>query len=57
MGELTKEMRARLLQVLTCDVRLGDVRRPLMVALSFTTASLARYYKKDSDELVLPRFN
>ena len=57
MKELTKEMRARLLQALTCDVSLGDVRRPLMVALSFTTASLARYYKKDSDELVLPRFN
>ena len=57
MGELTKEMRARLLQVLTCDVGLGDVRRPLMIALSFTTASLARYYKKDSGELVLPSFN
>ena len=57
MGELTKEMRARLLQVLTCDVDLGNVRRPLMVALSFTTASLARYYKKDPDELALPKFN
>ena len=57
MNDLTKEMRTRLLQMLTCDVNLGNVRRPLMVALSFTTASLAKYYKKDSDELVLPRFN
>lgn len=55
--ELTKEMRARLLQMLTCDVNLGDVRRPLMVALSFTTASLVRYYMKKSDELALPEFN
>ena len=57
MNELTKEMRARLLQMLTCDVNLGDVRRPLMVALSCTTASLAHYYKKEADELALPRFN
>lgn len=57
MNELTKEMRARLLQMLTCDVNLGDVRRPLMVALSCTTASLARYYRKEANELSLPRFN
>ena len=55
--ELTKEMRARLLQMLTCDVNLGDVRRPLMIALSFTTASLSRYYMKKCDELALPEFN
>ena len=57
MDELTKEMRARLMQMLTCDVNLGDVRRPLMVALSSTTASLARYYRKETDELALPRFS
>ena len=56
MSELTKDMRTRLLQMLTCDVNLCETRRPLMVALSFTTASLVRYYKKDSEELVLPRF-
>jgi len=55
MEELTKEMRARLLQMLTCDVMLGDVQRPLMIALSSTTASLARYYMKESNELALPR--
>jgi len=52
--ELTKEMRARLLEMLTCDVRVGDCRRPLMVALSSTTASLARFYKKETDALALP---
>ena len=57
MSELTNEMRARLLQMLTCDVNLGNVRRPLMIALSLTTASLARYYLKASDELALPRFD
>ena len=57
MDELTKEMRSRLLQMLACDVNLGDMRRPLMVALSFTTASLAKYYMKKSDELVLPGFS
>ena len=54
LDELTKEMRARLLEMLTCDVCMGECRRPLMVALSFTTASLARCYKKESDSLCLP---
>lgn len=52
--ELTKEMKARLLQVLTCDVNLGDLTRPLMVALSYTTASFVRAFKRESAELVLP---
>lgn len=52
--ELTKEMKARLLQVLTCDVKLGDLTRPLMVALSYTTASFVRAFKRESAELVLP---
>ena len=51
---LTKEARARLLSVLTCDVSLGGYKRPLMVALSYTTASLVRYFKKEEDQLLLP---
>lgn len=54
--ELTREMRARLLEMLTCDVRIGDVKRPLSIALTFTTASLARYYLGKADELALPEF-
>lgn len=54
--ELTREMRARLLEMLTCDVRLGEVKRPLSVAITFTTASLARYYLGKTDSLTLPEF-
>lgn len=54
MNELTKEMRARLLEMLTCDVKIGDKKSPLMVALSRTTASLVRYYKRESCDLALP---
>ncbi len=54
--ELTREIRARLLEMLTCDVKLGDVKRPLSVALAFTTASLARYYLGKADSLALPEF-
>ena len=53
-SELTKEMRLRLLQVLACDVRLGEFTRPLMVALSHTTASFGRVFKRESTEIVLP---
>lgn len=53
-AELSKEMRARLLQVLSCDVRLGEFTRPLMVALSYTTASFVRAFKREAGELVLP---
>ena len=55
-AELTREMKARLLEMLTCDVRMGGLQRPLMVALSHTTASLVRCYRKDLSELVLPEF-
>ena len=57
LKELSREMKARLLEMLTCDVKLGEVRRPLMVALSYTTASLAAYYRKEVEELSLPRLN
>lgn len=55
--ELTKEMKERLLQMLTCDVNLGEYRRPLMVALSYTTSSLAKYYLGKGESLLLPEFN
>lgn len=56
MRELTKEMKSRLLQMLTCDVQLGEFRRPLQVALTYTTSSLAKYYLGKVGELVLPEF-
>ena len=54
--ELTREMKARLLQALTCDARMGELKRPLMVALTYTTASLAKHYLGKADSLVLPSF-
>lgn len=55
-NELTKEMKARLLQMLTCDVWLGGLRRPLQVALSYTTSSLAKCYLGKVKQLVLPEY-
>ncbi len=40
-NELEKETKAHLLGVLTMDTKVGDRQRPLMLALSETTASLA----------------
>ena len=54
--ELYPGQKKRLLEMLTCDVRMNGLRRPLMVALSYTTASLAKYYLKKADELALPEF-
>lgn len=56
-SELTKEMKTRLLQMLTCDVRLGDFKRPLQVALTYTTSSLAKYFLGKSEKLALPEFD
>ncbi|MCQ2390119.1 MAG: type II CRISPR-associated endonuclease Cas1 [Kiritimatiellae bacterium] len=54
--ELTKEMKARLLQMLTYDVRIGDVSRPLSIAVTITAASLAKYYLGKAETLMLPEF-
>lgn len=54
---LTKDMKARLLQMLACDVRLDGYKRPLMVALSYTTASFVRVFKKETTELALPEMS
>ncbi|TAJ10690.1 type II CRISPR-associated endonuclease Cas1 [Marinilabiliaceae bacterium JC017] len=53
---LAKETKAYLLNVLTCDVCIGVVKRPLMVALSHTTASLARCYSGEEKKVLYPEF-
>lgn len=53
---LEKATKAHLLQVLTCDVGIGKVKRPLMVALSHTTASLARCFSGDEKKISYPNF-
>ena len=55
-AELTKEMKSRLLQMLTCDVQIGDVTRPLSIAVTITAASLAKYCLGKAEALLLPEF-
>lgn len=55
--ELDKNMKTKLLQVLACDVQMGEVKRPLSIAVTFTTASLAKYYLGKTENLALPEFS
>lgn len=52
-----KEHKAELLKLLAIDVEIGDVKRPLMVALSITTASLARCFSGENRKIVYPEFS
>lgn len=52
--DLTKEVKAELLRLLTTDVNMGKVTRPLQIALTFTTASLVKYYAGEIKKLSLP---
>jgi len=54
---LDKDTKAYLLKVLSCDVSIGKVKRPLLVALSHTTASLARCFTGDEKKISYPVFN
>lgn len=53
--DLTKDNKMELLSVLTADVRMGKMTRPLQVALTMTTASLLKYYKGELTRLSLPK--
>lgn len=53
---LDKAAKARLLSCLTCDVTIGGLTRPLMIALTSTSASLARCYLEKSPDILLPSF-
>jgi len=52
--ELTRDMKAQLLQVLTQDALLDKLTRPLLNAMSFTSASLARCFLKEDKEIAYP---
>lgn len=52
--ELDKDAKEQLLKVLCSDVKIGKVMRPLQVALSFTTASLVKFYSSETKNLLLP---
>ncbi len=53
---LAKEHKAELLQLMTVDVKIGENKRPLMIALSHTTASLARCFTGETRKVVYPVF-
>ncbi len=54
--ELGKMQKANLLRLLTADVMLGREKRPLMNAVSYTTASLVRCFLKEENEIRYPEF-
>jgi CRISP-associated protein Cas1 len=53
---LRKEHKAELLQLMAADVKIGENKRPLMVALSQTTASLARCFSGETRKISYPVF-
>lgn len=52
---LDKEAKKLLLTIPSLDVSFGKVNRPLFVAASITTASLAKCYTKESRKITYPR--
>lgn len=52
--ELTKDTKAELIGVLTCDTSFPKVTRPLQIGLSITMASLAKCYAGKQKNLSLP---
>lgn len=54
-SELTTEIKLQLIGILTTDVKLGRQTRPLMVALSSTTASLARCFMGEVKRISYPK--
>lgn len=54
--ELGLEFKKRILQVLVRDVKMENLTRPMMVALSMTSSSLANALSNKSEKLKLPDF-
>ena len=52
--ELTKDVKAELIQVLYADTQFSKVTRPLSVGLSLTSSSLSKCYAKENTRLSLP---
>lgn len=56
LTQLDKEAKARLLNVLTADVAMDNVTRPLLIALTMTSASIAKYFAGETKRIALPEF-
>ena len=52
--ELSAGLKSELLKILSCDVIINRKKRPLMVGLSQTTASLARCFKGEARKITYP---
>jgi CRISPR-associated protein Cas1 len=52
--DLTPNLKKELLGVLSCDIMISKKKRPLMVGLSETTASLARCFKGEQRKVKYP---
>lgn len=55
--ELTKELKAELLQIPVLDVRINERRSPLMVAVNTTTTSLYKCYSGENRKIIYPRID
>ncbi|MCD8318074.1 MAG: type II CRISPR-associated endonuclease Cas1 [Paraprevotella sp.] len=53
-SELDQDAKFELQRILFCDVKMGQVTRPLEIALSSTTASLLKAFRNETDKLSLP---
>ena len=53
-NELNTKVKSELVKVLFCDTYLPKMKRPLDIALSMTTASLAKCYSGETKQLVYP---
>jgi CRISPR-associated protein Cas1 len=53
--DLTPEIKKHLLEIITADTIIGGKKRPLMTAVSESTASLAKCYKGESTKLKFPQ--
>lgn len=52
--EISKEFKAQSYQLLSCDTYFKNTTRPMMIGLSFTTASLAKCYKGEKTKINYP---
>ena len=54
--EISKDFKIKILQILTRDVSIEKVMRPLMIALTITSSSLAKMFTGGIEKLSLPEF-
>ena len=54
--DIPSDFKKKILNVLARDVLIGNVTRPLMVALTITSSSLAKVFSGEAENLILPEF-